>query len=272
MSLAHALFVGRWSMLLLVLPYTLVLTRAPGTGGSLAAIALGFAVLYYFACVDRRVAANSGQLRLAMRRDRALVNEDVFSLAKVLFGAAAAVLALLLLAFVRWPVGLTLLAALGVIALLDAISDRWPMRLVELALPAAMLGLPYVLLRWFASPLLDHGGYAVLTLTGGLLMAGYVLLCLMRDVRLDAGERRVTTATTLGPDGALAVFVLYAGGAMALLIGYGAGWGLGAAAVLPLAGMIVVWLASIGWTGYAVGLWYLAAAVAAIVLNLATIR
>ena len=48
-------------------------------------------------------------------------------------------------------------------------------------------------------------------------------------------------------------------------------WGWPLPAVLAFAAMIVVWLTSLGVAGLAAGLWFIAAAISAVVLNLATI-
>jgi hypothetical protein len=259
-------------LLLLVLPYALVWTRAPGTGGVLTAITLSVLVLFYFACVDAKMLHASGQTRLSLSRERIRRSEEAVGVAKIIFGGAAFVLSLIVSLF-AWPIGLSLLLALAVLATLDIATRRWPMRLVELALPAGMLAVPFLLLRVFASTMLDGGGVAMLTLAGGLMLAGYVLLCLIRDEQLDRGERRVTTATTLGGEGALLVWVLYVAAAMAMLIGGASAgwWGWGAPAVLPLAGMLVVWMVTLGAVGLATGLWFAAAAITAIVLNVATL-
>jgi 4-hydroxybenzoate polyprenyltransferase len=273
MAIFQALLVGRWAMLLLILPYALAWGRSMESGGVLAALTLAAAVLYYFATVDARLASSSGQLRFALHRSRNRVDRLALDTAKPLFAGAAAVLGLVLLAVSPW-LGLAALLSIAIVALLDLSPRRYPMRLVEFAIPLGVLVLPLMIARLVSDRVQSAEGTVHLILIGAFMLAGFIVLCLARDEQLDRGEGRMTTAVIFGSDGALLFFLLYAASAIGILImGVAMGlWAWPTASVLPAAAMAAVWLAAMKAPSTAAALWFLAGAVVAVLLNVNTLH
>jgi hypothetical protein len=103
-----------------------------------------------------------------------------------------------------------------------------------------------------------------------VMLAAWVLLCLMRDAMADVGERFETTPTLLGRAGA--EVMLFAAVTLAVVIAVrGSGdqlWAWPVAALVGILGLFAVWSAGSRHEGYAVGLWGVGTAATSVLVSL----
>lgn len=194
----RALLTGRWLIAFMVLPYTLLWSDVAGSGDVLAALLVVALLLFYFACLDELHTQRLDETRLGFVRERGRVDPEHATIAKYAFGAIAKVLAIIAL-FTQFWVGIVGLLALTLIWLSSLSTRRWRVKTLwaEILIPLCALMLPIILVGLFASaPLTSADRLA--TVIGTAMLAGYLLLCAMRDQPADRGDGLVTTATLLG--------------------------------------------------------------------------
>ncbi len=282
MKLLRGLLAGRWPLLLLTVPYTILWTQAAASGGWLTVLAHAALVLYGFACFDALMLDRAGEVRLGLRRERGAIDPEHLEICRIVTGATAGVLGVILLVVEPW-VGVSVLAALAILALLSlgrpADRPRWAMRWLEVILPVAALLLPALVIRSYAASLVASdpeaggamsGSVLLATLLGAVMLAGYVLLCFLRDEDADRGEGFSTTATILGRGGATVVlFLIFALASLVAIRGTGLGawaWPLGMG--VAVLGMFTLWASAQRAGAIAVGVWAAGSAVIALSLSI----
>lgn len=306
-----ALLTGRWSIALMVLPYALLWSRAADSGGVLMALMVTALVLFYFACLDEIHVRHLDEIRLGLIRQRSRIDPQDIGIAKILFGGTAKVLAIVLLFAELW-VGVMGLAVLTLLWVSSMQTRRWPVKTLwaEVLVPLTALTLPLILIGWFAergvragldAPLnaaqraewtgviggLVSPGVQLATIVGAAMLAGFLLLCAIRDEPADRGEGLVTTPTMLGRGRAgLAFFAIAAAAATLAIRGAAAPlqygdpamfadgrmvWPWSIAVLVTILSMLGVLLSAEREEQTAVGLWGAGTIAVAIVLNLSVV-
>ena len=218
----RALLTGRWLIAFMVLPYTMLWSPVAGSGGVLAALLLIALLLFYFACLDAMHTARLDETRLGFVRERGRVDPELAAISVYLFGAIVKVLALVML-FTQFWVGLAAFIALPLIWFGSLSTRRWQVNTLwaEILIPLSALMLPIILVGFFSRGAFDalfeqaptgaereawmgvaggllSPGARLATVIGSAMLAGYLLLCALRDQPADEGDGLITTATLLG--------------------------------------------------------------------------
>ena len=194
----RALLTGRWLIAFMVLPYALLWSDVAGSGGVLAALLVVALLLFYFACLDELHVQRLDETRLGFVRQRGRVDPEHATIAKYLFGALAKLIAIVLL-FTQFWAGFVGLIVLTLIWISSLGTRRWQVKTLwaEILIPLCAIMLPIILIGFFASGLLTPAD-RLATVVGTAMLAGYLLLCAMRDEPVDRGDGLVTTPTLLG--------------------------------------------------------------------------
>ncbi len=243
-----------------------------GAAGILLVAAHALLVLFHVTSFDASTLAWGASPRLGMTGDREHWEPGLVDRVRMVYAALTGlIVAVLFFAAIFSPVSfwwvLLVLGALILVGVLtggaDRPSRRWRMMFAEVLWPGLMLIVPLVLAGW----LLGDGDVGrrspAVTGVSSLLLAGYVVLCLLRDEALDFGEGQRTLATVLGRGGAAVVLFLLL---CTLLVVTSRGtefgwWGWPVAAVSGVAGLAAMWgLAARDGEGM-VGIWVLGSAV-----------
>jgi len=226
----------------MVLPYALLWTRAAESGGAPTAILIIALLLLYFACLDEIHVTRLDETRLSFVRQRGRIDPQAALIAKYLFGGFAKVLAVLMLFLQPW-VGIAGLIALALIWFASLSTRRWPVKTLwaEILIPLCVLMTPMILIDlvseaaisgWFEGEITASQRMDLLGVSGGLvspatrlatvigsgMLAGYFLLCAMRDEPADRADGLATTATMLGRARSGLAFFLIAAATSALAI------------------------------------------------------
>jgi hypothetical protein len=215
--------------LLITAPPTLLWAPALGAAAGSVMVALhACGVLLASAWWTRRDLQRGFDPRLALRRDRFLIDRETLEVATPLLVALFLVLLVALL---------ILDLSAGLYALLVALVALWninlPVRrryvLIEILIPALLLIAPAMLLRapaWDAEPSLQHAitpaAHAATWLAAAGLLA-CILAALIRDQVADRRAGAVTIATKITRETAISVLAVWTA-AITLLAGIGVGW------------------------------------------------
>lgn len=302
-----ALLTGRWLIAFMVLPYALLWARAADSGGWLMALMVTALLLFYFACLDELHTVRLDETRLGFLRERGRVDPEAVGVAKYIFGGTAKMLAIILL-FVELWVGVMGLTVLTLIWLGSLRVRRWSVKTLwaEMIVPLAVLMVPLILVDWFStraiqlrtgSPNVDapelmgvvgglvSPGVQLATILGAAMMAGFLLLCAMRDEPADRGIGLITTPTMLGRGRAGVAFFAIATAAVVLAIRGSAAavqygdeamvgqmlWPWSIAAMVAILSMLGVLLSAEREEPLAVGVWGAGTIALAIFLNLTVV-
>lgn len=219
-----------------------------GAAGFLLVFAHSLLVLFHVTSFDAATLSWGGVPRLGMTGDRDHWDPDLVDRARMVYAALVGLVTAVLL-FASWRSALVVLIALILIGWLTGgatkRSRKWRLLFAEVLWPGLMLLVPMVLAGWLVAA--RHAGLAELSppVTGlfALLLAGYVLMCLVRDEALDLGEGQRTLTVALGRGGAVVVLFLLLS---ALMIVSSRGvemgwWGWPVAAVSGVAGLAGLW-------------------------------
>jgi len=271
----------RLPLLLLVTPMAIVWARSPSSGGALMVIAHALLVLFYALSLDGAFLREGLDPRLGLSRDRFAIDPQRLSGARSLV-AFALVLVTLGLLFVSLRVGV-LAGAVGVLIALTTGSARsgggsrrfflaelvWAV--VALVGPALFIGLagwsvpagePGATER--VMPEADVAG----TIVAAFMLGGYILLCLIRDERVDRIDGLRTTATVFTRGGAAGLLAIWALGAAALSAWGSAegSWSWPVPAVCAWTALLTFWAVGAGRDELATRLWWLGSAATGVVL------
>lgn len=268
----------RLAALAFSVPYAMMWSHADRSGGVLMAVAHALMLLYFLVTLTDNALDEGHDPRVALIRDRSLYNRGVTGVARVMLGMLSVLSGLLLLVSTPWA-GVAVLVATLLITVtagpLNALRGR-RFELAELTWPLAILILPVVLIKMFArqaaaddttTQVLNPGVIPAATL-GATMLAGYLLLCMLRDEAADRGIGLRTTPTLLGRKGACATLLLWFGLAI-LLAGWGASrgyWHWSVTAVTGFGAIASAFLAGSRNDGWSVGVWWLAHLAAAIIM------
>lgn len=279
--LARVIETWRLPLLLLVTPMAIVWARSPGSGGALMVIAHALLVLLYALSLDAAFMREGLDPRLGLTRDRFRIDPLRSRGARTLVAVALVPVAIGLLVIAP-RIGVLTVAAAVIIALSTA-NARGPgasrrfflaevvWAVVALIGPALFIGLA----GWNAGrnateppvgvmPEADVAG----TLVAALMLGGYILLCLIRDERIDRIDGQRTTATVITRPGAAGLLAVWALGAVALAAwGAAAGsWDWPVAAVCAWAALLTFWALGAERDSLAVGLWWTGSALTSVLL------
>jgi hypothetical protein len=235
----------RLYLLAFTLPYAAA--WADGDGKTLLTIAFSLLVIFHGTSLDTRAILESARPRLGLTRDRDLWNPPLIDRTRSIVAALLALVTVLLL-FVSFRGAVAVALAAGIMLAFSAWNPpragRVRMMFAEILWPGFMLIVPMILFSWILredadAPVVGQAATGV----GALMLAGYVLLCEIRDAALDAGKGRHTLATVLGRN--LCTMVLFLVLA-ALLITTTRGVGLGlwpwwAPAIAGIAALVTLW-------------------------------
>lgn len=218
------------------------------TAGLLLVIAHSLLVLFHVTSFDAATLNWGGVPRLGMTGNRDHWDPDLVDRARMVYAALIGLVTAVLL-FANWRSALVVLIALILVGWLTGgatkTSRRWRLLFAEVLWPGVMLLAPMVLAGWLVGA--RHGGLGTLSppVTGlfAILLAGYVLMCLVRDESLDLGEGQNTVAVALGRGGAAVVLFLLLSALMVVSSrGVDMGWwGWPVAAVSGVAGLAGLW-------------------------------
>lgn len=265
--------------LLPVTPYAAVWARSPHSGGWLMVVAYSLLILFYWLGLDAAFMRRGREPRLALVRDRFRVDPLLVPIARTVAGLALAVSVAALL-IVATRIGVVLAVAAVVAALLGRVPRNrsrfflaeWVWAVVALIGPAVFIGLwgwspPAGLAEppSLVMPARDVAG----TIVGGLMLGGFVLLCLVRDEVIDRAAGLRTTATALTRGGAVGLLALWAFGAAGLAV-WGVSedaWGWGAGAACAWTALLALWALGARRDGLAAGVWFVGASVTAVLMS-----
>jgi len=230
----------------LTVPYAFA--WADGPGKPLLVLAFGLLILLHLSLFDTRTILAGARPRLGLTRDRDLWSPAIIDRARAIAGVLIGLIVVLLL-FVSFGGAVVVAIAAGLVLLMTGgvsrRAERWRMLFAEVLWPALMLIVPMGLFSWI---LADRGVDTVgsgraATGVGALVLAAYVLLCQVRDQRLDTGQGQRTLATIIGRGGAtLVLFLVLA--ALLIVSARGAGMGMWEwwpAAIAGIASLVAIW-------------------------------
>jgi len=281
-------------VLLLTLPQAAMWSTVHGSGRNWMIAAHTLIALTFFLNLDLAALTNGRDPRLSLTRSRFSINTTHAELLRTI---AVSVFIIVWLGLLFADVGLALFAAAAMLLILirtDAANlQRGSSRLVlcELVIPATTLILPALLIgswEWGRQLDVSVDGSVALTgldahtgamganligsaVTGALLLGTFILLCLIRDLDADESDGLTTTATLLGRDWAVLYALIWIGATIswsAYAVGSGwwlpGGWIIGA--IIAVASLIVVWSLATHMHHRAATTWFIAAAVASVMM------
>lgn len=205
--------------------------------------------------------------RLALSANPESWNLDNAERLRVVYALLLGVCILLLLVTSITAAAAVAVAGILVGLLTGGINDetrRWRMMFSEVLWPGLMLLTPMIILGWMYSGISEQALAITAPATGvaAVALAAYVLLCLIRDQSIDAGDRLPTTATLLGRAGVTTIlFVLLC--LAIVLTSRGVGWEWWhwpTASITGIGALAVFWCVSSGSEDSAPALWTLGSA------------
>ena len=244
-----------------------------GAAGVLLVAAHCLLVLFHATSFDAATLAWGATPRLGMTGDREHWDPGLVDRSRMVYAALTG-LVVTVLAFASifssgvsfWWV-IIVLGALVLVGVLtggaDRASRKWRMMFIEVLWPGLMLVMPLILAGWLEGEGELGRRSPAVTGVSCLLLAGYVVLCLVRDEALDLGENERTLATVLGRGGgAVVLFLLLSALIVATSRGVEMGWwGWSVGAITGVAGLAALWgLAARDGEGM-LGVWVLGSAV-----------
>lgn len=273
----------RLSMLAFCVPYAWLWSHASDSGGTLMVVAHALLVLCYFVNFTDATIDAGQDPRLTLLRDRMMYSRRATEIARHAIAGLVVIVGVLLVLSEFWVGVMTLVALALVVAMRSGLTRR-KLELAEIVTPAAMLVAPMVLVHRFARGAVkaaeakaETAGEAAVALSeqamaatwlGSIMLAVFVLLCLLRDEASDRGLGLRTTVTLLGRTAATVFLFVWLTLAMVLAV-WGSthgmwDWKIGV--VVGVASCAAAATATGRMEGYGVGLWWVAHAVVAIML------
>lgn len=273
----------RLSMLVFAVPYAWLWSHASDSGGTLMVVAHALLVLCYFVNFTDATIDAGQDPRLALLRDRVMYSRRATEIARHVIAGLTVIVGVLLVVSEFW-VGVLTLVVLALILLTRGGLTRRKLELAEVVAPAAILIAPMVVLKSFArgavkaaeakgaesaetAVALSDQALAA-TWLGAIMLAVYVLLCLLRDEAADRGLGLRTTVTLLGrTGGTVFLFVWMALGVALAMWGSTHGmWDWKIGVVVGVASAIAAWTTAARVEGYGVTVWWLAHLMVALLL------
>lgn len=265
----------RLSVLAFCVPYAWLWSRADHSGGTLLIVAHALLALCYFVNFTDATVDAGQDPRLALIRDRVMYSRRATEIGRHAIAGLVVIVGVLLLISQPWA-GVTTLAVLALILVTRGGLTRRKLELAEIVTPAALLVAPMVLVHRFSS----GAGEAVVnagklsdqamaaTWLGAIMLAVFVVLCLLRDEAADRGLGLRTTVTMLGRTTATVfLFVWLTLGMVLAVWGSTHGmWDWKVGIVVAIASCVAAYTAAARVEGYGVTVWWLGHASVALML------